>query len=144
MKPTQLFVLAALLFFFIFPSSMRANPTPAERVAEIQTALRAAKLDGWLFYDFRGSDPLAPRILRLGDHASGSRRWFYYIPATGEPTKIVHSIERAKLDALPGKRVIYRGWEELHAHVAGAIQGPPENRPRNQVTKRIAMPYSPQ
>jgi Xaa-Pro dipeptidase len=143
MKPTQLFVLAALLFFSIFPSSMRANPTPAERVAEIQTALRAAKLDGWLFYDFRGSDPLASRILMLGDHASGSRRWFYYIPVSGEPTKIVHSIERYKLDALPGKRVIYRGWEELHAHLAGALRGPDENQPRHSTAKRVAMQYSP-
>src|SRR3979411_1682749 len=109
MKPTQLFVLATLLFFSIFPSPMRADPTPSERVTEIQTALRAAKLDGWLFYDFRGSDPLPPRRLKLGDHASGSRRWFYYTPAAGEPTKIVHSIERSKLDALPGKRLIYRG-----------------------------------
>jgi Xaa-Pro dipeptidase len=143
MKPTKFFALAAVSIFFIFPAVMRAEPTPAERVAEIQKALQAAKLDGWLFYDFRGSDPLAARILRLGEHASGSRRWFYYIPASGEPTKIVHSIERAKLDALPGKRVTYRGWEELHARVAGAIQGPPENRPRQSVTKRIAMQYSP-
>src|SRR6202521_5538547 len=142
MKKIALFALAALCTFAL-PSSVRADPTPAERVAEIQTALQAAKLDGWLFYDFRGSDPLAPRILMLGEHASGSRRWFYYIPASGEPTKIVHSIERAKLDALPGKRATYRGWEELHAFVAGAIQGPPENRPRNHVTKRIAMQYSP-
>src|SRR5437773_9783686 len=114
MKPPHVFtfVTAALLLSI---SSMRAESSPAERVAEIQKALQAAKLDGWLFYDFRGSDPLAARILRLGEHASGSRRWFYYIPATGEPTKIVHSIERGKLDLLPGKRVIYRGWEEQHA-----------------------------
>src|ERR1700682_3149439 len=136
MKPTKFFALAALFIFFIFSPSMRAEPTPAERVAEIQKALQAAKLDGWLFYDFRGSDPLAARILRLGEHASGSRRWVYYIPATGEPTKIGHSIERAKLDALPGSRVTYRGWEELNGRVAGAIQS-------NQVTKRIAMQYSP-
>lgn len=112
---------------------MRAEPTPAQRVAEIQKALQAVKLDGWLFYDFRGSDPLAARILRLGDHASGSRRWFYYIPATGEPTKIVHSIERAKLDPLPGKRLIYRGWEEQHAHLRETLSK----------QKRIAMQYSP-
>src|SRR5205814_7304027 len=138
-KSTSRFVLAALVVWIMFARIMRADPTPAERVADIQKALQAAKLDGWLFYDFRGSDPLAARILRLGDHASGSRRWFYFIPATGEPTKIVHSIERAKLDALPGQRVIYRGWEEQHARIAGAIQGPPENRPRHNVTKRIAM-----
>src|ERR1700716_4724688 len=109
MKPTRFFTLAALFLIFIFPAAMRAEPTPAERVAEIQKALQAAKLDGWLFYDFRGSDPLAARILRLGDHASGSRRWFYYIPASGEPTKIVHSIERYKLDVLPGKGLVHLG-----------------------------------
>src|SRR5678815_5615628 len=92
-----LFPLASLLLFLIFPSTMRAEPSPAERVTEIQSSLRAAKLDGWLFYDFRASDPLAPRILMLGEHASGSRRWYYFIPASGEPTKIVHSIERYKL-----------------------------------------------
>lgn len=112
---------------------MRAEPTPAERVADIQKALEAAKLDGWLFYDFRGSDPLAARILRLGEHASGSRRWFYYIPARGEPTKIVHSIERAKLDALPGKRLVYRGWEEQHTHLRETLSK----------QKRVAMQYSP-
>ncbi len=138
---------------------MRAEPTPAERVAEIQRALQTAKLDGWLFYDFRGSDPLAARILRLGDHASGSRRWFYYIPATGEPTRIVHSIERGKLDALPGKRAIYRGWEELHAQVREALKAVPvaagvsPAKPRadaadtaattDKRTKRVAMQYSP-
>ncbi len=137
------FALALLIACSIFPATMRADPTPAERVAEIQKALQAAKLDGWLFYDFRGSDPLAPRILKLGEHASGSRRWFYYIPATGEPTKIVHSIERAKLDALPGQRAIYRGWEEQHALVAGAIHGPADKRPRNGAKKRVAMQYSP-
>src|ERR1043165_7039582 len=143
MSSRKFFVLAALVLFSIFPSIMRADPTPAERVAEIQKALQAAKLDGWLFYDFRGSDPLAARILKLGEHASGSRRWFYYIPATGEPTKIVHSIARGKLDALPGQRAVYRVWDEQHALVAGAIRGPADTRPRNATKKRVAMQYSP-
>src|SRR5437764_13910001 len=137
-KSTRSLVLAALVVFSIFIPVMRADPTPAERVADIQKALQAAKLDGWLFYDFRGSDPLAPRILKLGEHASGSRRWFYYIPANGEPTKIVHSIERGKLDALPGKRVTYRGWEEQHALIATAIRGSEKS-----AKKRVAMQYSP-
>jgi len=142
------FFLSALLLFSIFPSPMRAEPTPAERVTAIQAALRAAKLDGWLFYDFRGSDPLAARILRLGDHASGSRRWFYYIPASGEPTKIVHSIERFKLDALPGKRLVYRGWQEQHSHLretltpAGALE-PSSPALKQKTALRIAMQYSP-
>lgn len=129
---------------------MRANPTPAERVAEIQTALRAARLDGWLFYDFRGSDPLAPRILMLGEHASGTRRWFYYIPASGQPTKIVHSIERYKLDTLPGRRLIYRGWQEQHSYLRETLSSvaadvSPASAAERPARKpvHIAMQYSP-
>src|SRR6476619_2053257 len=135
MKRTTLFAMAAALICLIFLPTMRAEPTAGERVAEIQKALQASKLDGWLFYDFRGSYPLAARILRLGEHASGSRRWFYYIPATGEPTKIVHSIERGKLDALPGNRVIYRGWEEQHAKLREILS--------SKKPLRVAMQYSP-
>src|SRR6266550_1293241 len=85
---------AAILFTFV--SSMNAQQSPAERVAEIQAALRAAKLDGWLFYDFRHSDPLAYRILKLDEKMLASRRWFYYVPASGESVKIVQSIEHFK------------------------------------------------
>jgi Xaa-Pro aminopeptidase len=140
---TRLFFLSAFLVLCILRSSMRADPTPVERVAEIQIALDKAKLDGWLFYDFRGSDPLALRILKLDSHAPGSRRWFYYIPRSGEPTKIVHSIERSKLDALPGKRRIYRGWDELRTLLADTVRGyPPGESPRNATWRRIAMQYS--
>jgi Xaa-Pro dipeptidase len=114
---------------------MRASPSPAERVAEIQKALQAAKLDGWLFYDFRGSDPLALRILKLDEHAIGSRRWFYYISANG-CTKIVHRIEPAKLDALPGKRLEYSSWKELHSHLRASLTD-------GNTKPRIAMQYSP-
>ncbi|MDP9004500.1 MAG: M24 family metallopeptidase [Verrucomicrobiota bacterium] len=136
MKQKAFFFLAALVLF-VSSFAVRANPTPAERVTQIQAALRAAKLDGWLFYDFRGSDPLAPRILMLGEHASGSRRWFYYIPAAGEPVKIVHSIERSKLDALSGKRLIYRGWQEQHSHLRETLVPAAKSHPH------IAMQYSP-
>ena len=123
--------------------------TPAARVAEIQAALRDARLDGWLFYDFRKSDPLAYRILKLGETGITTRRWFYYVPATGEPTKIVHSIERFKLDALPGKRIIYRRWQELQAGVREAVTGDKaatggsSGRGRRRASKRVAMQYSP-
>ena len=58
----------------------------------IQSDLRAAKLDGWLFYDFRGRDPIALRILNL-PAGMRTRRWFYFIPAKGTPRKLVHKIE---------------------------------------------------
>ncbi|HYN86254.1 MAG TPA: M24 family metallopeptidase [Pyrinomonadaceae bacterium] len=136
---------AAVIFFALalapHARARQAQQTPAERVAEIQSALRAARLDGWLFYDFRRSDPLAYRILKLGDTGITTRRWFYYVPASGEPTKIVHSIERGKLDALPGRRVVYRRWQELHAAVRAAVaRRAAAGRPRRAT---IAMQYSP-
>src|ERR1044072_2500267 len=105
MNVSRVFLFASAFALLLVTPNMRAEPTPAERVAEIQKALQTAKLDGWLFYDFRGSDPLAVRALNLDPHATGSRRWFYFIPASGECTKIVHRIEAAKLDALPGKKI---------------------------------------
>jgi Xaa-Pro aminopeptidase len=100
--------------------------------------LRDAKLDGWLFYDFRHSDPLAYRILKLDENMPASRRWFYYIPASGEPVKIVQSIEQFKLDSLPGRKLVFRGWQELHARLREAL-GPAAKGSK----KRVAMQYSP-
>lgn len=114
-----------------------AEQTPAERVTEIQSALSKAKLDGWLFCDFRHSDPLAYRILKLDESMGVSRRWFYYVPASGEPVKVVQSIEQFKLDALPGRKLIFRGWRELHARLREALGG------KSGKAKRIAMQYSP-
>ena len=125
-----------LLTAFVLPAFAQ-NEQPA-RVAEIQTALQKAKLDGWLFYDFRGSDILAPRILRT-ERLGGSRRWFYYVPANGEPVKVVHAIEPDRIDALPGKKLIYREWQLLQSQVGKAIFG--DAKPKKGV--RIAMQYSP-
>jgi Xaa-Pro aminopeptidase len=117
---------------------MHAQQSSAERVAEIQAALREAKLDGWLFYDFRLSDPLAYRILKLDENMLASRRWFYYVPASSEPVKIVQSIEQFKLDSLPGKKLVFRGWQELHARLQEVL-GPAAKGSK----RRIAMQYSP-
>ena len=111
----------------------------AARVAEIQAALREAGLDGWLFYDFRQSDPLAYRILKLDPKQFSTRRWFYFVPASGEPTRINHAIEQGKLDLLPGRRLVYSSWPRLHEHVRDALStAGADGRP-----PRIAMQYSP-
>src|ERR1043165_9787012 len=89
----------------------------AARVADIQATLSEAGLDGWLFYDFRQSDPLAYRILKLDPKQFSTRRWFYFVPAEGEPTRINHAIEQGKLDRLPGRRLVYSSWERLHEHL---------------------------
>src|SRR3954464_11087676 len=134
LRPVLLFAITGALLLAV--AEMRDMPTPAERVADIQKALREAKLDGWLFYDFRGSDPLALRILRLDEHAVGSRRCFYYVAASGECTKLVHRIEPAKLDPLPGKRVEYSSWKEQHSLLRDTLTA-------SNKKPRIAMQYSP-
>ncbi len=100
---------------------------------QIQSALRDASLDGWLFYDHHHRDPIATRILSLDPQAHVTRRWYYFIPATGEPRKLVHRIEQGRLDTLPGAKNLYSSWQELHLGLENLLQ--------NQ--KRIAMQYSP-
>src|SRR5438477_872400 len=138
MKASDFSILTAGILSFTLISSMHAQQSPEERVAEIQAALREAKLDGWLFYDFRHSDPLAYRILKLDEKMFASRRWFYYVPASGEPVKIVQSIEQFKLDSLPGRKLIFRGWQELHAQLREVLGAAAKESKR-----RIAMQYSP-
>jgi Xaa-Pro aminopeptidase len=99
----------------------------------IQQALREQKIDGWLFYDHHYRDPLAYRILGLGEGLHVTRRWFYYIPAEGEPKKLVHRIEAGRLDMLPGSKSEYSSWQELEGEVGVLTAG----------ATRIAMQYSP-
>ncbi len=99
----------------------------------IQTALRDAKLDGWLFYDHHGRDPLAYSILGLPAAAHVTRRWYYLIPAAGEPRKLVHRIESGRLDTLPGSKTEYSSWQELEAELERLLNS----------TIRLAMQYSP-
>jgi Xaa-Pro aminopeptidase len=99
----------------------------------IQSALRDQHLDGWLFYDHHYRDPLAYRILGLGEGLHVTRRWFYYIPAHGEPKKLVHRIEAGRLDALSGSKAVYSSWQELEAQIEALLAG----------QTRIAMQYSP-
>lgn len=132
-------ILSALVLVLSFSLLISAQTAQQARVAEIQAALQKANLDGWLFYDFRGSDILIPRILKLERSASGSRRWYYYVPASGEPTKIVHAIEPEKLDALPGKKLIYREWQLINSNLNQAILA----GRKSAAKPRVAMEYSP-
>ncbi|HJQ34169.1 MAG TPA: M24 family metallopeptidase [Pyrinomonadaceae bacterium] len=140
------FALAALTLVLSAGAARAQEARPGEeqsaRVREIQAALREAGLDGWLFYDFRRSDPLAYRILKLPTTGVTTRRWFYYVPVVGEPVRLVHSIERYRLDALPGRKIIYASWQELHAGLRDALaSGGLQNK--RVVLKKIAMQYSP-
>ncbi|MBP9665343.1 MAG: M24 family metallopeptidase, partial [Pyrinomonadaceae bacterium] len=128
----------SILACIVLSVSGWAQTSQTVRVGEIQAALQKTDLAGWLFYDFRGSDPLAPRILRT-ERLGGSRRWFYYIPRQGEPVKVVHAIEPGQLDSLPGKKLIYREWQLLRDQIRNAIA----DGGRSVKGKRIAMQYSP-
>jgi Xaa-Pro dipeptidase len=101
-------------------------------IAEIQKDLRTAKLDGWLFYDFRGRDPIAHRILGLSP-GMRTRRWFCFVPAKGAPKKLVHRIEAGALATVPGDTLFYASQKELRDNLKKALGH----------SKRVAMQYSP-
>ncbi len=102
-------------------------------LARIQQALTDQNLDGWLLYDFRGSNVLARRVLELPDDQMGSRRCMYFIPSEGQPRKLVHRIETEVFDHLPGDATVYLKWQELEAGVESLVSG----------CSRIGMEYSP-
>jgi Xaa-Pro dipeptidase len=99
----------------------------------IQTALRESGFDGWLFYDHHHRDPIGGRILGLDEKAHVTRRWYYFVPAQGDPRKLVHRIEQGRLDMLPGARGLYSSWQELAAGLEAMLGG----------VRRVAMQYSP-
>lgn len=103
------------------------------KIDAMQAALREAKLDGWLFYDHHGRDPLAYGILGLDPRMHVTRRWFYFIPAQGEPKKLSHRIEATRLDTLPGEKTLYSSWQEMEQALEAMLSG----------STRIAMQYSP-
>ncbi len=105
-----------------------------KRISAIQEALRQVDgLDGWLFYDFRGSDPLAYRVLLLDPGRHVTRRWYYWIPTKGDPVKLLHRIEPHILDDLPGVGRFYVSWEQQRILLSELFQG----------RRRVAMQFSP-
>ncbi len=101
-------------------------------LAGIQKALAEQGIDGWLLYDFRGSNPIARSLIGFDEHQIGTRRWFYLIPAQGEPVAILHVIEPNALKGTAGKSVLYRSWKELEGLLKSQLAG----------MKRVAMEYS--
>jgi len=102
-------------------------------IQAIQAAICEAGHDGWLFYDHHHRDPIAGRILGLDEKAHVTRRWYYFVPAAGEPRKLVHRIEQARLDALPGTKAMYSSWQELAAGLETMLAG----------ARTLFMQYSP-
>jgi len=102
-------------------------------LSAIQNALVKEGLDGWLFYDFHNRDAIAARILKMDTSRFASRRWYYFIPAKGEPQKLVHSIEPWRCDHLPGKKNIYLPWQQQQQLLKEILSN----------SKKVAMQYSP-
>jgi Xaa-Pro dipeptidase len=110
-------------------------------IAALSAAVRDAGLDGWLFYDFRRSNPIAHRILEIPTNQGFTRRWFYYIPAAppnGDkakitPTALISAVEPHVLADLPGKRHVFQTWKDLHSLLGKTLKG----------ASRVAMEYSP-
>ena len=102
-------------------------------LAAIQAGLSNQHVDGWLFYDHHNRDPLGLRILGLPLDGHVTRRWYYFVPAKGEPRKLVHRIEAGRLDSLPGEKEAYSSWQELEAKLEAMLKG----------ATRVAMQYSP-
>lgn len=99
----------------------------------MQAALRGQAIDGWLFFDHHRRDGLAYRILGFEPPRTPTRRWYYFVPAEGEPVKLAHRIEAGMLDALPGEKRLYAGWQEQEQRLRELLAG----------ARRVAMQYSP-
>ncbi|HEY4085929.1 MAG TPA: M24 family metallopeptidase [Bryobacteraceae bacterium] len=102
-------------------------------LTRIQEALKRSKLDGWLFFDHHVRDELAYRVLGVTPAGHVSRRWYYFIPAQGEPRGLVHRIESRILDAAPGDKIQYSSWREQQDGLKTLLRG----------ARRVAMQYSP-
>jgi Xaa-Pro dipeptidase len=100
---------------------------------KIQEELRKQQLDGWLLFDHHERDPLAYRILGFSPSRHVTRRWYYLIPANGEPVALVHRIESTMLDVLPGDKATYSSWDQQVAGLEKMLGG----------KTKVAMQYSP-
>jgi len=103
------------------------------KLTDIQAALRDGGHEAWLFYDHHHRDPIAYHVLGLPTNRLTSRRWFYLIPANGEPVKLVHRIESHHLDTVPGSKLEYSAWEELWANLEAMVKP----------YRKLVMQYSP-
>ncbi len=103
------------------------------QIQQAQKYLKERHLDGWLLYDFHGCNHLARYFLGIPVSMMTTRRFFYWIPAVGEPIKVVHAIEENSLSGVPGGKKVYSSWQSLEKILAGVLQG----------VKKVAMEYSP-
>ena len=109
------------------------------RLKEIQTALREEGLDGWLFFDHHQRDPLAYRVLQFTPGSMVTRRWYYFVPASGEPRGLAHKIEAETLKDLPGEIALYASWGEMQEGLRGILGRAKASRCSIRPTARCRM-----
>ncbi len=110
-----------------------------KKIQEAQKYLKEMDLDGWLLYDFHGSNPLARHFLEISPHQMTTRRFFYWLPTVGEPIKIVHAIEPKVLDHVPGEKRIFLSWQSLEAEVGKVLKD--AKKIAMEISRRNAIPY---
>ncbi len=104
-----------------------------QRIKDVQSHLKAEKIDGWLLFDFHAQNSLARNFLNIDSNRLITRRFFYWIPAQGEPVQLLHKIESHVLEGLPGKKKIYLKWQEMESSLGDLLKG----------SRTVAMEYSP-
>lgn len=102
-------------------------------IDKIQSLLVNYGIDGWLFTDFQGRDFISGEFLKLTKRRC-TRRLFYFIPAQGEPVRLLSAIEPLLLDHLPGRKVLYKGMREQREELSKFLLP----------GMRIACQYSPE
>ncbi|HVP65857.1 MAG TPA: Xaa-Pro peptidase family protein [Anaeromyxobacteraceae bacterium] len=110
-------------------------------IPALQRALSEQKLDGWLLYDFHGQNPTAVGAVGLGGHLL-TRRWFYLVPARGEPRLLVHAIEAGSLPShVAGARETYSSWQSLRQSLERLVSSLPGRRLAMEYFPMAAIPY---
>jgi Xaa-Pro aminopeptidase len=107
----------------------------ADRVARVQAALREADIEGWLFFHFRGQNPIATSMLGLD---WTSRRSFTLIPSEGDPVTLIHAIEHSSWRHWPWGIIDYAGWREMESKLSELIGD--RKRLAMEISSRSSVP----
>ncbi|HVH12011.1 MAG TPA: Xaa-Pro peptidase family protein [Longimicrobium sp.] len=107
-----------------------------ETVERIRREVRAQGADGWLLFNFQGSNAVASNLLGL---PAMTRRWFVWLPAEGTPVAITHRIEQQPWSTWVGENWPYSSWRELESRLAQLLGGNPTVA--MEYAERDAVPY---
>ena len=88
----------------------------------VPPALRAAGLEGWLFYNIYHRDHVADAILGVAPETMNTRPWACLVRADGSVQRIVHAIEALVLDHLQGPVARYSSRDEFLQRLRAACR----------------------